>query len=350
VLLGSVLLGSPSSAQTDDQRAGARAAAGAGAQAFMDRKWAESVDMFTRAESMVHSPVHLLYLARAYEKLGTLVRSRESYIKITNEDLPSTASQPLRDAKADAERELAALEPRIPYVSVVVQGAGPKPVTVTMDGQQVPAALLGVPRPVDPGDHKFEATAEGMDSAVSSLSLREARSETVVLTLHAGVARAAPVPVPVAAPVPQAAAAPPPPPPVAPAAPPPGQPPPPQADSHGGTSPFAWVFLGVGAVGIGVGTVFALQASSKIDEANKLCGRTGPSGTSDWCASSVTSLDDDARSAKTIALVGFIAGGVGLATGVTLLAVGGSKHKDSASTTTVSPWVGLGSAGVRGRF
>src|ERR1043165_9484120 len=120
------------------------------------------------------------------------------YIRITNEELPAGAPQRDKDARTDGKKKLEGLEPRVPYVSVVAQGAGPKPVTVTMDGVQVPPALLGVPRPVNPGEHRFEALAEGMDSAVSSILVRESRSETVVLTLHP----AAPGAVPAAAPGP----------------------------------------------------------------------------------------------------------------------------------------------------
>src|SRR5215471_1248792 len=179
-LVGSITFSPRVFAQTDEQRSGARAAATQGAQAFSEKRWADAVDLFTRAESLVHSPVHLLYMARAYEKMGSLVKARESYIKITNEEVPAGAAQPIRSAHTDAEKELEAIEPRVPYVSVVVQGVGPKPVAVTMDGVQVPAALIGVPRPVDPGEHRFEAVSEGMDSAVNSIAVREGRSETVV--------------------------------------------------------------------------------------------------------------------------------------------------------------------------
>jgi hypothetical protein len=335
---GVVAFTSLAAAQSDEQRSGARAAATQGAQAFSEKRWADAVDLFTRAESLVHSPVHLLYMARAYEKLGSLVKARETYIRITNEDVPAGATQPIRLAHTDAEKELQALEPRVPYVSVVVQGMGPKPVTVTMDGIQVPPALIGVPRPVDPAEHRFEAVAEGMDSAVSSITVGEGRSETVVLTLHPSAnAPAAPATAPLPATTGVAAGG------LTP-------PKPPEADTGSKISPLTWVALGVGAVGIGVGTGFALSSSSKVDEANKLCA-FGPNGNA--CpqadAAHAASLDDDARTARTISIVGFVVGGVGLATGATLLVMG-LTHKEPAATASIQPWVGLGSAGVNGRF
>src|ERR1043165_2423473 len=73
------------SAQSDEQRAAARALALEGSRACADSRWQECVNLFQRAESVVHAPPHLLYMARAEEKLGHLVRARELYLKITRE-------------------------------------------------------------------------------------------------------------------------------------------------------------------------------------------------------------------------------------------------------------------------
>src|SRR5258706_10178573 len=90
--LSGVLLHAPDvRAQTDEERAGARAAATQGADAFSQNRYADALDLFARAESLVHSPSHLLYMARSLEKLGKLVRARETYLKITRERLEPTA-------------------------------------------------------------------------------------------------------------------------------------------------------------------------------------------------------------------------------------------------------------------
>jgi hypothetical protein len=343
-LLTSVLVTGSALAQTDEQRAGARAAAQAGGKAYGDGKYADAVDLFTRAESLVHSPVHLLYTARSYEKLGQLVHARETYIKIVNEEQSKTAPEPYKDAKRDAEKELAALEPRLPSVSVVVRGvADVNTVSATMDGQAIPAALIGVPRPVDPADHRFEATAPGYAAQPVQLKVLEGRNETVTLDLQPTgepipVATPTPAPVPTAAPTPTPA-------PVDQSA----------VDTGSkGPSPFTWVAFGVGAVGLGVGTVFALKAKSNADDANSACQHSGPDGQSNWCTagdrSKVNGLDDDSRSAKSVAIAGFVVGGVGLVTGITLL-IATSKHEEKpVATRMITPWVGLGSAGVSGRF
>lgn len=342
LLLATPLVSETAGAQSDENRSGARAAATAGGNAFLEGKWEQAIDMFTRAESLVHSPVHLLYMARAHEKLGQLVRAREAYIKITNEDLPKNAPEPYRAAKRDAERELAALEPRVPSVTITVKGA--PQATVTMDGQPVPPALVGVPRPVDPGEHRFEANAEGYTAQPVVVRVAEGRSEAAVIEL---VPTGAPIPsaTPVAGAAPGAL---PPPPEGTPQSPPPG------ADTGSrGPHPLTWVAFGVGAVGLGMGTVFALSSKSKVDEANDLCKNTGPDGASNWCTAEsqakVNDLDDEARSAKTLAIVGFVAGGVGVGAGLALLLTTG-RRDEKAEAPSISPYIGLGAAGVRGRF
>src|SRR5689334_21165790 len=85
-------------AQTDEQRAGARSLATEGASAFKDGRYKEAVDLFTKAESLMHAPPHLLYLARAHVKLGQYVKAREAYLRITKEQLGGNAPQAFRDA------------------------------------------------------------------------------------------------------------------------------------------------------------------------------------------------------------------------------------------------------------
>jgi hypothetical protein len=58
---------------------------------------------------------------------------------------------------------------------------------------------------------------------------------------------------------------------------------------------------------------------------------------------------DAYNSMRTFSTVGFVVGGVGLATGLALLLTAPSPA-DAPSTAHVTPWVGWGSAGVAGKF
>ena len=57
-------------AQTDLERATARDAANSGRAAFDAGQYERAIDSFSRAESLVHAPPHLLFLARAQAKLA----------------------------------------------------------------------------------------------------------------------------------------------------------------------------------------------------------------------------------------------------------------------------------------
>ena len=324
-----------------------------GATAFQEKRWADAVDLFKRAESLVHAPPHLLFMARAQVELGQLVGARENYMRIIRETISPDAPKAFRDAQAAAKSELPALEPRIPTLTVKVKGNDGKPVNVTIDGKALPPALIGAPRPTDPGEHRLQASAEGMASEVTSIVLKEGAREAVTLELIAGKAAAVgaetvPATGPAAAPAgsPESPAA-------------------ATADQSGGRSKglriASYAAFGVGVVGLGVGTFFGLRSMSKRSKADDICPNTS-------CGiehkDEVNALDDDARSAKTLATIGFIAGGVGVAAGVTLFVLSSKKESASpaegrrpqtrtsasARAPELRAWVGPLGAGVRGTF
>jgi hypothetical protein len=322
------------SAATEEDKAGARAAATQGETAFNGKHWADAVDLFTRAESLVHSPVHLLFKARGLIQLGQLVKARETLLEITREqsDKPSPTLLKAQDA---AKQELATLEPRLAAAVVTVQGPGAATVNVTMDGVKVPSVLVGLSRPVDPGEHRFEASGDGVHSNVVTLVLKEGGTGSAALTLKA-VAGAPPVAVPTSAELGSAAAA--------------------SSNatasdsgvqSHGsGLRVASYVAFGVAAAGLAVGTVFGLSAKGKYDDGNALC-KTDPCNLTPDQASRRTQLGKDGDSAKTLSLVGFIAGGAGVAVGTTLFVL---STKSESTQAGVHPFVGLGSLGLSGKF
>ncbi|HET7538617.1 MAG TPA: hypothetical protein VFK05_02050 [Polyangiaceae bacterium] len=330
----------PAIAQTDAERAGARSAAMAGLEAYSAGKYEQALDFFGRAESVMHAPTHQLYLARASAKLGRLVSAREYYLKLTQERLPPSASKPFRDAQAAGDKELAELEPRLPYVSVVVQGANARDVQVTRDTEQLPQGLLGVPHPEDPGTHTFRATATGMESAPSTILLKEGAHETVLLTLN-----------PVASTEP-------------------GQPgkgasstgfgdnngtgdAPSSKSSGAGMRIAGYTGIGLGAVGLGIGTYFVVKAHSTQKDADDMyaaCDST-PTCNLEDIQGDVTAIDNRAASQRTGGIVSMVVGGAFLATGITLLVVdANSSHTQDYGGVRVRPILGLGFAGVSGQF
>lgn len=338
-------------AQTDEQRSGARAIATEGASAFKAGRYQEAVDLFAKAESLVHAPPHLLFLARSHAKLGQLVKAREAYLKIVKEQLPANAPVAFRDAQSAAADELKAVEPHIGALQVNLTGAeNARDLVLTIDGQPVSSVLVGVAQPIDPGEHQIAAHATGLRAAPASVTIHDAERQSITLALLADptsvapIAPLAPGSAPLAVPPPAATDH---------AAPPMTQAPAADTSAPGnGLKVGAYVAFGVGAVGLGVGTLFALRSKSKRSDADKADAQLEPRcpcSVDDPDAKNVASLDDAARSAKTLSIVGFALGGAGVATGVTLLVL--STHKSEAPQgASVQPWFGLGSAGLRGSF
>jgi hypothetical protein len=323
-------------AVSDAERAGARAQAVAGAQAFEKGQWKDALDHFTRAESIVHSPTHVLYIGKSELQLGQLVQAHESLLKVTSESAPAGASAAFVEAQKDAQKEaqslLDQLDPRIPQLRIVVNGGAAGATVVTMDGETVPSALVDVPHPVNPGQHSLKATSNGI-AGETTITIGEGQTQTATIDLASqGGGPAAPaVATSIGTPAQDLGAAP--------------------ADNKSTFRIVSFVGFGVGLVGLGVGTVFALKYGSKESDANDLNDRCRASGCSAADRSAIQSLDDEANSAGTIATIGLVAGGVGVATGVTFLVLSlGGDSKQAFSEKRMVPYFGMDRIGVVGTF
>jgi hypothetical protein len=344
-------------AQSDEQRAGARTLATEGAQAFNEGRFKDAVDLFSKAESLVHAPPHLLFMARAHAKLGQFVKAREAYLKIVKEQLAPNAPQAFRDAQSAAEEERKAVEPHIGKLKVTVEGAdGAKDLSVAIDGQPFSTVLLGVPQPMDPGDHTVTATATGFKAAPATVSLKDAGSGSVAVKMEVDNSVPPPSATPATAPAAGGGLA------VSTA---PSGAPPSDTGASGNNSmrTASYVGFGVGAVGIVLGTVFVMKSASNRKDADTAttelekvgsttggpCSVAGGTCRGDIeAAQKVTDADDKARSAKTIAIVGYAVGGLGIAAGVTLFVL--SNKKSDSQAAYVAPYVSIGAVGVRGAF
>lgn len=341
-LLGAslVALSAPALAQTDEQRAGARSLATEGALAFNEGRFKDAIDLFSKAESLVHAPPHLLFMARAYAKLGQLVKAREAYMKVVKEQLSPSSPQAFRDAQVTAEEERKLVEPKIGRLVIKVEGADTaKDLSVSVDGQPISAVLLGVPQPMDPGTHTVTASATGFKAQPASVTLKEAERGAVTVKMEVDASAPPPPAAPIAAPAAQGTSF----------TTDPGAPPSDAGPSGGrnGLRIGSYVGFGVGVVGVALGTVFVLKSSSKRKEADEAAAGC-PCDDRSELAQKISGLDDDARSAQTLGIVGFVVGGVGIATGVTLFVL--SSKKEPSKSAYVRPFVGLGSVGVQGAF
>lgn len=166
----------PPPQQADDAtRAAARRIAEEGLQLFDTGRWAEALDRFERAGAAVKAPTMTLMAARSLEKLGRLVEASERYRAAAAMQLDADASAAFRKAQEDATKERAALLPRIPSLTIDV-GAAPAEAAVTLDGKAISGALVGGPIPVDPGAHTVILTRGG-EALTESFSVKEGETK-----------------------------------------------------------------------------------------------------------------------------------------------------------------------------
>jgi len=273
-----------------------------------------------------------LYLADCYEHIGrtasawTEFRSAEGLARERN------------DKRADLARAHAqALEPKLDRLTIIVAPTVPQAgLQVLRDGVAVTTEELGLPSPVDPGDHAVVVSAPGHVARTYNAHLGpEAPSATV----HIDSLDEATAPVPVPVPIPQ-----PPPPPVATPLPVIPEPSPP-ADT-GATRRY--IGLGVGAlgiVGIGIGSAFGIIAKSKFDQTNvSECNAT------DHCTAPGLAARQDAEHAATASNVGFSIGAVLLAGGAVLYLTALKPAARTGVVVAPAPMVGGGGALLRATF
>jgi hypothetical protein len=158
----------------------ARALFGEGVAAADAEDWATAAERFGRALSLRPSPTIALNLGVALEHLGRLVEAAEVFRGVARDGAASV------DVRASATESLAALEPRIAWVRLSVEGPL-EGVRFSVDERSLAAALVGTSVPLDPGPHRFVASREDLEVASVSLSLAEGGREEAHLSIPARV-------------------------------------------------------------------------------------------------------------------------------------------------------------------
>ena len=290
-----------------------------------------AIEKLSRAESLYHAPSILGRLGECQVNVGQVVAGTENLNRVVREELAPNAPKAFRDAQARAKSVLNTALPKIARLTVRVEPTDAKP-QVTVAGAPIPAALLGVERPTDPGTHEVVVSAPGYLEQKTSVTLTEGGTQELALTLQKDPAAAVVAPPPDASPalVPVATSA-------------------PAADTGGKKDhTLAYVALGVGGAGLIVGGVTGLLAIGKKGDLAGCQDKRCPSSEADKL--------DSAKSLATISTVGFAVGFVGVGAGIVLLLTGGNNASASrpahqlAKGVDVQPFFGGTSAGINGTF
>ena len=237
------------------------------------------------------------------------------------------------DIRKECMRRVADVNAAIPTIVFEAKDASGRDlsgVKVSMDGQPLSERLEGTALSIDPGEHTFTFETAGQPNVEKRFVIREGEKERRERVTFGEAAKPATAggTAPAAATgatAPHATAAPS----VEPA---PSSPASGEGSGLGSQKIAALVVGGIGVVGVGIGTVFGVQAMSKHSDASSACP--------DRCADqSGVDLWKSARSAGNISTAAFVVGGVGLAAGATLWLTA----KPSASP---GPQVGMGPGSI----
>jgi hypothetical protein len=304
----------------DATKNAARDLAQRAAEAYEAGDHVAAQDLFHRAYALVPAPTLSLREARALEKLGRLVEAVEAYVRTTRTPIAPGAPEVFHQSVNEARDELARLRPRVPRLKVAVEGAAAPELQVAIDGKPLRRELIGVATPIDPGTHSVTASTALGAGATASVTLKEGDDSAIVLRLEAGKAPARLLPR--AAEPNRGAGA-------------------PAVDRGSSQRTGAIVGFAAGGVGLGVGVVTGLMATSRHSKASDACA-------DNRCAAGSPAAEDvDAfRSLRTVSTIGYVVGAVGIAAGTTLLLIAPKEKK----TAWVSPYIGPAAAGVTGSF
>jgi hypothetical protein len=274
-------------------------------------------------------------LADCEEKLGKLAAAQMHFVEVR--DL--ARAQGLEALRNVAEQHLAALERRMPKLIVLLAKDAPADAVVMRDGVELGRISLNTPLPTDPGRHVVTVRTKNLERRYE-VSVAEAETKQIEVTATGGeplasakgpseVATPSTAEKNIATPTPSETKS--------------------DSDQLSLSSQGApalriagYVIGGVGVAGLVIGTVAGLKAKSTNTEAEGTCPEIGCDPTTH---AQFDSLRHDAMQARTISIVGFVAGGAALVGG-TILVLTARQPTARVGRTDIRFGASLGQSGV----
>jgi hypothetical protein len=283
--------------------------------AFERQDYRAALALLNRASALAPSAEVALYVARSHEALGQLVEAALDYRGVVDSADGGERSPARQHVVESARDELAQLRPRIPLVEFALGDSElrSRNLRLVVDGSLV---WPGSRSRMNPGHHEVVASdADGEKSRVA-FEVGEGESKTIALSWRSEAARANKEPFAI-------------------------------GGSSSTRRTLGVVALGVGATGLGLGTVTGIAALTKYHAGEQHCpaGRCTEGQTVPENASAFVAL-------RTISAAGFVVGGAGIGTWLGLLLTTPTPSVNT-ERPKVSPWtpvVGMGSAGARYAF
>lgn len=296
-----------------------------GRQLHDEKRYAEACPKFAESYRLDPATGSLLALASCHEAEGKLASAWAEYNEV--------AERAKRDGQQDrveiARQRAAVLEPQLAKLVInVVPGAAASSLVIKRDAVVLGGGAIGVPLPVDKGEHVIEASAPGYRSFSRRITIADGATQVMTIPKLVEEQTAAIAPAPAAA-EPKPAE----PKPSEPAR---ATPEKPREESGSALRPIGIVAIVGGAIAAAGGTVFGVQAIGKFDDsnANNHC-------VNDVCDAEGKRIRLDARDAGNTSTGLFVLSAVLVGGGITMFVLGGPKEpKVARLAPAVSPTQG----------
>lgn len=206
-----------------------------------------------------------------------------------------------------AEERSQALEPQVPYLTVVLAAGAPPGSRVVLDDAELGSASLGSALPVDPGEWHITVHAPGR--VARAFKVRIELADKLTIKVSAGAPQAV-------------------------------------QDEPVSLAPYKWAALGVGVVGIAGGVVTGVLAKDRRDTVDQNCDANSQ------CNAAGATAAREGETLVTLNTVSWVVAAVGVGAGVTLwiLDDSGSSEEPASAKLGVSPTVGGAALQFRSRF
>ncbi len=295
--------------------------------------WTEGCEKFRASLELNPAVSTLVNIAKCSEHEGKLTQALVEYRRASQLNQDTLGEERKRKLEQVVKESIAALEPRISRVQLVVANR-PSGIEIKRDGLTLPIATIGETIPLDPGEHVFVVTAPGFRTEERKVVLKEGESQAIELPLVVEETRIDKVVLRVGKPVVDK----------------PILDKPIEKDKPGGAPVWAFVAGGVGLAALGGAIYFKLDQADAEEALKKNCGEKllcDPNGP-------YNPADDNARKNRSFGLfLGFgVLGAAGIGTAIFGFAQSRGPAKPKQQSVFVLPYVGRGDGGVvvRGAF
>ncbi len=271
-----------------------------------------ALEAFKKADAIMGVPSTGIEVARTLRQLGQLREAKKIATEIASSEVKPKEPAPFAVARDEAKQLLAELEKAMPVISIKVKGAA-KPEIRVDDALVVDPSHVEV----DPGEHKVQARGP-KDTKSATVTLAEGEKKDLSFDLSPPAEPKEPAP--------------------------PKEPVEGKVKPSSGKGTLAAVGFGLGGAGLLVGAVTGFMAKGKASTAKDAC-------VDSRCPPSVHGDIDSGKRLATFSNIGFAVAVVGA--GVGTYAILSKPKKEKSEDTAgrwLSPYIGVGSAGVTGAF